>query len=173
MAKIIFFKNSEQDVHMKVISEGGGGSIDLTFDELASDIQEVTPNAKVTIRNVQWSGEPDGILRIKRAGERIMSLTSNPQGLMQFDGQQFCAESHNSKDGFTFEFEGSPMEAWIWLKKSDFKNKAGEYATYGAYEDDNRVGARTDLSGSPDYPRVIKTAPEKSIKRKRTRKTQK
>lgn len=161
MAKIVLMHVTDQIAFVKVISDGSG-SVDLPLEKLAYKPDAEKPFQvafdykpfKVTIRSVEWCGESDGLLRVKRGGERIMSIVSNPQGMLQFDGQQFCSESHNADKDFTFEFSGAPMEAWFMLRKENYRSIGDEIAEYGAYEDENRLGARTDINGSPDYKKA-------------------
>lgn len=158
MPKVILMNVTDQLAFAKILSDGSG-TAKLTLPELAykpgAEKPFQVPFEKkpfmVTIKGVEWSGEAGGITRIKRGGERIMTLESSPQGLLQFDGQQFCAESCNAADDFEFEFGGAPMEVWLTLRKENYRSIGGEYAEYGAYEDEDRLGARTDISGSPDY----------------------
>ena len=158
MSKIILMNVTDQLAFVKVISDGSGSET-LEISKLAYKPKTEKPFQvpyekkpfAVTIKGVEWSGETGGLMRIKRGGERIMTLESSPQGLLQFDGQQFCAESQNMTDDFEFEFGGAPMEAWLTLRKMNYRSIGGEYAEYGAYEDEDRLGARTDIPGSPDY----------------------
>ena len=150
MAKFLILKNTDKEAVLKVISEGDG-TVAVALADLVTDTQTMPADGKVevTIREVEWSGEPDGIIRVKRGGERIMSLQSAPQGLMQFDGQQMPAENHNADQDFEFEMVGT-CEAWIWVRKHGYIPKV-EPATYGAYDDPERVGPRTDVPVAPDY----------------------
>ena len=150
MAKFLFLKNTDKEAVLKVISDGDG-TVAVTLADFACETQEVPADGKVevTIREVEWSGEPDGIIRVKRGGERIMSLQSAPQGLMQFEGQQMCSENHNADKDFEFEIVGV-CEAWFLVRKHGYLPKV-EPATYGAYDDPERVGSRTDVPVAPDY----------------------
>ena len=150
MAKFILLKNTDKDAVLKVISDGGG-TVDVTLGDLACDTQELPTDGEVTvsIREVEWSGEEGGLIRVLRGGERIMSLQSAPQGLMQFEGQQMSAETHNADQDFTFEITGT-CEAWFLLRKHGYLTKVEE-ASYGIYDDPERVGPKTDIPVSPDY----------------------
>ena len=44
-----------------------------------------------------------------------------------------------------------PISGYITLRKIAGWDTKVENATYGAYDDPTKVGARTDVSGSPDY----------------------
>lgn len=152
MAKYLFLKNVDREAVLKVISDGDG-TIQVPLSAFARYDQEVPADPsklEVTIREIEWSGEPDGIIRIKRGGERIMSLQSAPQGLMQFEGQQMCAENHNANQDFEFEMVGT-CEAWLLVRKHGYLQKNGETASYGVYDDPNIVGPRQDIPVVPDY----------------------
>lgn len=153
MAEIVILNNAHNTAFVKVVSEGDG-EVELPLSDLCNESQVVSAErpVTVTIRNVQWSGEPNAMLKVKRGGKRIMSLKAEPSGVLMFDGQQFCSENHMADQGFVFEFVGgAPMEAWFVLRKHGYVSKSGEYATYGGYESETRVGAVVDISGSPDY----------------------
>lgn len=158
MAKLIVLGNTDTFAFIKVIGEGSG-SVSLKLSDLctkpgADKPFQVAWDHKpfmATIRSVQWTGEPNGLIRVKRGEERVMSLQSAPQGLMQFDGQQMCADSQGADKDFTFEFSGAPSEAWFVIRKVNYRSVGDEIAEYGAYEDEEKLGARTDINGSPDY----------------------
>lgn len=159
MAKILILGNTDTFAFIKVISEGNG-TVSLALADLCKKpgedgkVFQTTWDHKplmATIRSVQWSGEEGGMLRVKRGDERVMSLQSAPQGLMQFDGQQMSSDSQGAEKDFNFEFSGAPMEAWFVVRKVNYRSIGDEYAEYGAYEDEEKLGARTDINGSPDY----------------------
>lgn len=150
MAKYLLLKNSDKDAVIKVISDGDG-TVELPLADLVTESQEMPKDGAVTvsIREVEWSGEEGGLIRVLRGGERIMSLQSAPQGLMQFEGQQMPAERHNADKDFTFEMKGT-CEAWFWVRKHGYQPKVEE-ASYGIYDDPARVGPRQDVEVNPDY----------------------
>ena len=158
MAKIIVLGNTDTFAFIKVIGEGEG-TVTLSLQDLcqkpgAEKPFQVAWDHKpfmATIRSVQWSGEPNGLIRVKRGDERVMSLQAAPQGLMQFDGQQMSPDSQGAEKDFKFEFSGAPIEAWFVIRKINYRSIGDECAEYGAYEDEDRLGARTDINGSPDY----------------------
>lgn len=150
MAKYLLLKNSDKDAVIKVISDGDG-TVEVPLSALVSDNQEMPKEGKpfVSIREVEWSGEEGGLIRVLRGGERVMSLQSAPQGLMQFEGQQMPAETHNAEEDFSFEITGT-CEAWFWVRKRGYATKVEE-ASYGAYDDPDRVGPKEDVPVDPDY----------------------
>lgn len=123
MAKWMFMKNSLKESHVKIISEDNATLALPLKDLLMPEFQEVTDTPlRVLIKAVEWTGEPNAMVRVKRGGERIMTLKAEPNGTLMFDGQQHCAELHNVDKDFEFEFLGNaPMEAWFIFKKENYK----------------------------------------------------
>lgn len=124
------------------------------------DLQTLMPSSQVldgdtqtvTIIGVTWTGGADGIATITRNSATIMTLQANAAGMLLFDGQTMPPDSINATHDIVVALTGAAGEVWLKLRKvSGYKTKSGEYATYGAYEDETRVGASTTVSGSPDY----------------------
>lgn len=157
MAEFQLLRNVDCEAHIKVVSDDAS-VVSVTIDDLCHEYQE-TPkdrtNLYVTIRSVQWTGASDTTIKVYRGETRVMTLQAAPCGTLIFDGQQFVSESTEKEKDFRFEFSGEG-EVWMTLRKHGFIPKSAEYATYGAYEDETRVGAKTNISGSPDYGKIQK-----------------
>ena len=122
-AKWLFMKNTLKESHVKIISEGDATLALPLKDLLMPEYQELSDTPlRVLIKAIEWTGEPNSMVRVKRGGERIMTLKAEPNGTLMFDGQQQSAETHNADKDFEFEFLGNaPMEAWFILKKENYK----------------------------------------------------
>ncbi len=157
MAEFQLLRNVDCEANIKVFSDDAS-NVSITMDDLCHEYQEIPKdksNLYVTIRSVQWTGAIDTTIKVYRGETRIMTLQAAPCGTLAFDGQQFVSESTEKEKDFRFEFNGEG-EVWLTLRKHGYIPKSAEYATYGAYEDETRVGAKTDISGSPDYGKTQK-----------------
>ena len=106
----------------------------------------------VTITGITWTGLTDGIAVITRNSVPIASLQANAAGMLIFDGQTMPPDNIQPTQDIVVAITGAACEVWLKLRKvSGYKSKSGEYPQYGAYEDETRVGADTNVPGSPDY----------------------
>lgn len=139
-------KLTESEVIAKV---SGIGTETVTFDlgvDFLSTTQELVTTPKVTIINVQWSGEPGGIIKIDRGGTRIMSLLHDNGNYMDFCGTLFPPESINDTDNIDVSIvdaDGNAVqgELWLRLRKVDGFASKIETAIFGIYDDLNAVGS--------------------------------
>lgn len=106
----------------------------------------------VNILGITWTGGTSGIATITRNNVVIATLQANAAGMVYFDGQTMPAEDTEATSDIVVTITGAACEVWLKLRKvSGYTSKSGEYATYGAYEDETRVGASTTINGSPDF----------------------
>lgn len=145
-------RNTQQEAVVKV---WGAAGVTETIDlqTLMPSNQELDGETQtVTILGVTWTGGTDGIATVTRNGAVIMTLQANAAGMLLFDGQTMPPESTNATHDIVVAITGAACEVWLKVRKAGgYKSKSGEYASYGAYEDETRVGASTTVNGSPDY----------------------
>lgn len=81
----------------------------------------------------------------------VVNLVAAPENAPMFD---FTAngwvDSVNNTYDIAFTITGANAVGYIVLHKVAGWESKVEYATYGAYDDQTRVGASTTMSGSPD-----------------------
>lgn len=144
-------KNVNQEAVIKVSGTDGSAVIDLQTDLVASTQVVDGATQTVNIVGLIWTGATNGIAEVSRDGTIIATLQANAAGALEFGGQAMIPETIQNTKDITITISGAQTECWIRVKKvGGYKTKV-EYATYGAYEDEARVGASTTLPGSPDY----------------------
>jgi hypothetical protein len=143
-------KNTEQEAVVKVAGTAAAATITLTTDILAASQALDGETQTVNIVGLVWTGAIDGIIQITRNSVVIATLQANAAGALEFSGQAMIPETISNTQNIVVTISGAQAECWLRLRKvSGYKSKV-EYATYGAYDDETRVGASTTLSGSPD-----------------------
>jgi hypothetical protein len=143
-------KNTNQEAVVKVAGTAAAATIDLSADLLAASQSLDGDTQTVNIAGLVWTGATDGIIQITRNSVVVATLQSNAAGGLDFTGQMMIPETINNTSDIVVTISGAQAECWIRLRKvSGYATKV-EYATYGSYDDETRVGASTTLSGSPD-----------------------
>ena len=143
-------KNVNQETVIKVAGTAAAATIDLQTDILASTQELDGVTQTVNIVGLIWTGAANGIVEISRNSVVIATLQANAAGALEFGGQAMIPETIQNTSDIVVTISGAQAECWIRVKKvSGYKTKV-EYSTYGAYEDETRVGASTTISGSPD-----------------------
>lgn len=166
MNKIKFIKNTEQELCIKIVAgeaEGEVNKVTLDFEQMCfkpdpetlgiSDdesrrFQLIGENIPVTstLITAQWSGMNSGCYcNVYRGTEdfehKFAVFCVGDTCQLDFDGQEFPADGEYSHLPYIFEIHG-PMCIWLKLNKHGFRNFAGEYARYGAFEDDTKRGPK-------------------------------
>jgi len=143
-------KNVNQEAVVKVAGTAAAATIDLSTDLVASTQALDGETQTVNIVGLVWTGATDGIITITRNNVVIATLQANAAGALEFGGQQMIPETINNTSDVVVTISGAQAECWVRLRKvSGYATKV-EYATYGAYDDETRIGASTSISGSPD-----------------------
>ena len=146
-------KNTQQEAVVKVY--GGAATsetIDLQTTILGSFQQLDGATQTVNIVGVTWTGQNATEITVTRNGVVVMTLPSTGSSTIDFGGQTLPPETTGNTSDIVVAITGGVGEVWLKLRKvSGYASKSGEYATYGAYEDETRVGASTTQPGSPDY----------------------
>jgi hypothetical protein len=143
-------KNVNQEAVVKVAGTAAAATIDLSTDLVASTQALDGETQTVNIVGLVWTGAADGIITITRNSVVVATLQANAAGSLEFGGQQMIPETINNTSDVVVTISGAQAECWVRLRKvSGYATKV-EYATYGAYDDESRVGASTSISGSPD-----------------------
>lgn len=143
-------KNTNNETVIKVAGTAAAATIDLSVDLLAATQALDGATQAVNILSFNWAGGADGIITITRNSVVIATLQANAAGMMYFDGQSMIPDSIENTSDIVVTISGAQCELWMKVRKvSGYATKV-ETATYGAYDDETRVGASTTVSGSPD-----------------------
>lgn len=144
-------KQTHQETVVKVSGTDGSATIELDTDLIFAQ-QEVDGSTQVVnIIGVMWSGADAGQVQITRGGSVVKTMLAATADYHDYSGQDMCPESTNNTADIVVTISGAQAECWLKLRKvSGYKSRSGEYAQYGSYEDETRVGASTTISGSPD-----------------------
>lgn len=143
-------KNTNQETVIKVAGTAAAATIDLSTDLVASTQVADGDTQTVNIVGLVWTGATNGIVEISRGGVVVATLQANAAGALEFAGQQMVPDSIGNTSDIVVTISGAQAECWIRVRKiSGYATKV-ETATYGAYDDETRVGASTTISGSPD-----------------------
>jgi hypothetical protein len=143
-------KNTNQEAVVKVAGTAAAATIDLSVDLLAASQALDGATQTVNIAGLVWTGAIGGVITITRNSVVIASLQSNAAGALDFTGQMMIPETIENTSDVVVTISGAQAECWIRLRKVGGYATKVEYATYGSYDDETRVGASTTLSGSPD-----------------------
>ena len=126
------------------------------YVKFATQVIDGTPS--VNIVSVIASGWLGSKYTIARGDFNVFTCAPENSPSIQFNQYGISESVSNTEDlvishGLSNAevYPDSNCQSWIVLRKvSGFKSKV-ENATYGAYDDPLRVGARTNIIGSPDY----------------------
>ena len=162
--KKVLLKNTELEACIKIVTDGNAvvtiSASDLcykplpnTFEfnkEQENQFQQIgTKTPKIQLIHGQWSGlngscnfklyrgtsESD-----KSLATQVITGCVGDTTQLEFDSQAYCADCELIENPYLiFDITGE-MTIWFKLRKRDFESFAGEYATYGAFEDDGKRG---------------------------------
>jgi len=126
------------------------------YVKFTTQVIDGTPS--VNIVSVIASGWLGSKYTITRGDFNVFTCAPENSPAIQFNQYGISESVNNTEDlvishGLSNDvtYPDSNCQSWIVLRKiSGFKTKI-ENATYGAYDDPLRVGARTNILGSPDY----------------------
>lgn len=143
-------KNTNQETVIKVAGTAASATIDLQTDCLAGAQALDGATQRVNIVGCQWVGLPDSVITIARNSVNILTLPGGGADYIEFAaGSGFVDNIENASD-IVVTISGAEAQCYLTVRKvSGYATKV-EPATYGAYDDETRVGASTTLSGSPD-----------------------
>ena len=91
-----------------------------------------------------------GGLRIVRNGKNIISCAPENAPVLDLNSNGISDNTNNTYDIVVTNDVAKPVTGYLVLRKVAGWATKVETATYGAYDDETRVGASTTISGSPD-----------------------
>ena len=141
--------NQETIIHFETVDDTG---YEIDISSLAATTQVRNNDTPlVNIVRLICTGELGSKIVVSRDGKNI--IVAAPENAPILDLTQYgISDSINNDKNVTIDqtVAGKGMTGYITLRKLAGWDTKVEYAEYGAYEDETRVGARTDVSGSPD-----------------------
>jgi hypothetical protein len=144
-------KNTNQEVivHFDTVAAESGT---LALNTLGADTQTLTSGGTPTVNIVKFvsTGELGSALRIVRNGKNVIACAPENAPLLDLNSIGISDSTNNTSDIVVTNDVAKPVTGYLVLRKIAGWSTKVETATYGAYDDETRVGASTTLSGSPD-----------------------
>jgi hypothetical protein len=144
-------KNANNESIVKVAGTAAAATIDLSADLVSSTQALDGATQTVNIAGLVWTGAADGIITITRNSVVVTTLQANASGALDFTGQMMVPETIENTSDIVVTISGAQSECWIRLRKTGGYADKVETGIYGSYDDTTRVGAKTTVTGSPDY----------------------
>jgi hypothetical protein len=104
----------------------------------------------VNIAKYSITGELGSKVSIIRNSKIVLVVAPENAPTLEFNMLGIPANNDNTSDIVITNGAAKDVSGFIVLRKIIGWDTKVEYATYGAYEDESRVGASTTKSGSPD-----------------------
>ena len=140
--------NQETIIHFDTVAAESGT---LTIANLGASTQaRNSDNPTVNIVKFISTGELGSGLRIVRNGKNIIACAPENAPFLDLNSNGFSDTTNNTYDIVVTNDVAKPVTGYLVLRKIAGWDTTVEYATYGAYDDETRVGASTTKSGSPD-----------------------
>jgi hypothetical protein len=144
-------KNTNQEVivHFDTVAAESGT---LALNTLGAATQALTSGGTPTVNIVKFvsTGELGSGLRIVRNGKNVIACAPENAPLLDLNSIGISDGTNNTSDIVVTNDVAKPVTGYLVLRKIAGWSTKVETATYGAYDDETRVGASTTLSGSPD-----------------------
>jgi hypothetical protein len=144
-------KNTNQEVivHFDTVAAESGT---LALNTLGASTQALHSGGTPTVNIVKFfaTGADGAGLRITRSGKNIISCAPENAPALDLNQNGFVDNINNTADIVVVNDVAKPVTGYLVLRKVAGWDTKVETATYGAYDDETRVGASTTMSGSPD-----------------------
>jgi len=144
-------KKSHQEAVVKVAGTAASATISLASDLLHTNqvlISGGTPTANII--GMHWSGATGSSITVVRGGVTILSINAEQANNFDFEGLGFVDTVGNTSD-IVVTIAGAEAAIYLQLRKVAGYDTKIETGLYGSYDDETRVGAKTNVTGSPDY----------------------
>jgi hypothetical protein len=140
--------NQETIIHFDTVAAESGT---ITIANLTASTQARNSDTPaVNIVKFFCSGAVGAGTRITRSSKNIISVAPENAPVFDFTSNGFVDNTNNTADIVVVNDAAKPVTGYIVLRKVAGWSTKVETATYGAYDDETRVGASTTISGSPD-----------------------
>ena len=141
--------NQETIIHFETVTNE---SATISIAGLAASTQARNSDTpKVNIVRFISTGVDGSAVIVSRNGKNIIACAPENAPILDLTQYGITDAQQNDQDILIAQSVSSkPVSGYITLRKIQGWDTKVEPATYGAYDDVTRVGARTDVSGSPD-----------------------
>jgi hypothetical protein len=143
-------KNTNQETIVKIAGTAASATIDLQTDCLAATQALDGETQTVNIAGFQFTGLASSTITIARNSVNVTTIAAEGHDSIEFIAGNGYAETTNNTSDIVVTIGGAEAQLYLTLRKIGGYATKVEPATYGAYDDETRVGASTTLSGSPD-----------------------
>jgi hypothetical protein len=146
----VILKNTNQETVVKIAGTSGSATIDLDTDLVAGSQQKDGETQTVNIAGIRWQGLAGSSITVARNSINVLTLPGDSPNADPFAAGSGYVDTEANTSDLVVTIAGAEAQLYITLRKTGGYATKVETATYGAYDDETRVGASTTLSGSPD-----------------------
>ena len=140
--------NQETVIHFDTVAAESGT---ITIANLAASTQARNSDTPaVNIVKFVSTGAVGAVLYIVRNGKNIIACSPENAPVLELNSIGISDSTNNTYDIVVTNTVAKAVTGYIVLRKVAGWSTKVETATYGAYDDETRVGASTTASGSPD-----------------------
>ena len=144
-------KKAHQEAVVKVAGTAASATISLASDLLHTNqvlIASGTPT--VNIVGAHWTGAANSTITVVRNSVTILSIVADQPNNFDFEGLGFVDTVGNTSD-IVVTIAGAEAAVYLRLRKVDGYDTKIETGIFGSYDDETRVGAKSDVTGSPEF----------------------
>jgi hypothetical protein len=142
--------NQETIIHFETVTDDSG-TINIANLGAGSQTRN-SDDPLVNIVRFVTTGVDGSAVIVSRNSKNIIACAPENAPFLDLPSMGISDNTNNDQDIVIAQtVANKPISGYITLRKIAGWDTKVENATYGAYDDPTRVGARTDVSGSPDY----------------------
>jgi hypothetical protein len=146
-------RNTNQETIIHFETDGAySGTITLDTDLTNESTQERNADTPlVNIVRFVTTGELGSLVVVSRDGKNIIACAPENAPFLDLTSMGISDGTQHDQDIVIANVNETAVSGYITLRKLEGWSTFVENETYGAYDDKTRVGARTDVRGSPDF----------------------
>ena len=145
-------RNTNQETIIHFETDGTfSGTIDIAADLTATTQARNSDAPLVNIVRFVTTGELGSLVIVSRNGKNIIAAAPENAPFLDLTSMGISDNIQNNKNIVIANVNDTAVSGYITLRKLQGWSTKVENEKYGAYDDPTRVGARTDVLGSPDY----------------------
>jgi len=140
--------NQETIIHFEDV-DATAGVIDISTLAASTQVRN-SDTPLVNIVRFVTTGELGSSIIVSRNGKNVIACAPENAPFLDLTSMGISDGINHDQNITITSGAAKAVSGYITLRKIAGWSTKVEYATYGAYEDESRVGASTTLSGSPD-----------------------
>ena len=146
-------RNTNQETIIHFETDGTySGTITLESDLTNTATQDRNADTPlVNIVRFVTTGELGSLVVVSRDGKNIIACAPENAPFLDLTSMGISDGTQHDQDIVIANVNETAVSGYITLRKLEGWSTFVENETYGAYDDKTRVGARTDVRGSPDF----------------------